>query len=160
VEQQATLDVIRKAIADSLDKGMTLVQFEANIREQLSDLALTGGKLRNVWHSTVTNSYNNSRYQELEKPEIKAVLSWWLFDALVDGVVRPNHAKLDNGLAPVDWPLWERYKPMLGFNCRCALIAVTDGRAKAMLASGEAWDMRLGVPEGAGPDKGYVRMAA
>jgi SPP1 gp7 family putative phage head morphogenesis protein len=158
IEQKETLVVIKQAIQDSLAKGWTLSKFESEVRAQINDLALSGGRLRNVWHNQVTNAFNRGRDEEMKDPATRAVLSFYLFDAIVDGVVRPNHAALDNGIAPVDWAGWQQYKPMLGYNCRCARIAITAGRAKRMLESGEGWDMTLGVPAGAGPDPGYMRM--
>jgi uncharacterized protein with gpF-like domain len=158
IEQRETLNVIQKAIEDSLKQGWTLKQYEAEVRAQLDDLALTGGRLRNVWHNVVTSSYQQERYKELADPEVKAVLPYFMFDALIDGVTRENHALLDNGIAPQDWFGWMTYKPMLGFNCRCQVIALTAGRAESLLASGECWDMTQGVPPGAGPDEGYRRM--
>jgi hypothetical protein len=106
----------------------------------------------------VTNAFNLGRYQEMQDPDVRSVLQYYLFDAVVDGVVRHNHALLEGGIAPVDWPGWEKYRPMLGFNCRCAVIAITAGRAQRMLESGDGWDMTLGVPADAGMDPGYVRM--
>lgn len=160
VEQKEVLLMIRAAIEESLQKGLTLKQYEDLIRSKISDLALTSGRLRNVWHQNVTQAFIRGRDEEMQDPAVKAVLPYYLFDAIVDGVVRPNHKALENGIAPVDWPLWERYKPMLGFNCRCARIAITAARAKRLLESGQAWDMTQGVPAGAGPDENYVRMAA
>ncbi len=160
VEQTETLRVIQKAIEDSLEHGHTLAQFEAGIRDQLQDLALTGGRLRNVWHNNVSSAYTHTRDEELGQPDVAAVLPYFLFDALVDGVVRPNHKALENGIAPQTWEGWEKYKPLLGFNCRCCRIAITAGRAHALLASGEAWDMTQGVPAEAGMDPGYIRMAS
>jgi hypothetical protein len=158
IEQQETLRVIQQAISDSLQKGQTLAQFESAVRSELHDLALSGGRLRNVWHNSVSNAYTATRDEEAGQPEIQSLLPYFMFDALIDNVTRDNHALLDNGIAPQSWEGWSQYKPLLGFNCRCVRILITAGRAMAMLEDGSGWDLTQGVPAGAGPDDDYIRM--
>lgn len=172
IEQRSILGIIRDAVGDSLQKGWTLKGFEDVVRARVTDLAITGGHLRTVWHMNVSNKFRQGRYEELGQPEVRAVLQYFLFDALIDGVVRDNHKALENGIARVDSPLWAKYADPLGFNasrpglrfwaggyedCRCQRIAITEGRARRMISSGEGWDMEQGVPAIAGPDPGFIR---
>lgn len=158
IEEETTLRMIRDAIAGSLERGDSLLTFERTVRSQLEGLAITGGHLRTVYHMNVGNALRTGRYEELGQPEIRATLGYFLFDAIVDSVVRPNHRVLDNGIAPVDWPGWDRYRDPLGYNCRCQRIAITSDRAQRMIDAGEGFDLTAGVPAGAGPDPGFVRI--
>lgn len=158
IEQRSILGIIRDAVSDSLQKGWTLKTFENVVRGQIEDLAISGGHLRTVWHMNVSNQFRKGRYDELAEPEVRSVLRYFLFDALVDQVTRPNHKALENGIAPTDWEGWSRYADPLGFNCRCQRIAITEGRALRMIESGEGWDLTAGVPAEAGMDPGFVRI--
>lgn len=158
VEQRETLRIIQDQIGESLRLGHTLKQFEDAVRDSLDNLALTGGRLRNVWHNNVGNALRKGRYDELAQPEIRNLLGYFLFDALVDGVVRPNHAALEGGIAPQSWPGWSKYGDPLGHNCRCCRTSLTEARAISMIESGEGFDLTAGVPAGAGPDPGFVKM--
>lgn len=158
IENRQILEIIRTVIEESLREGLSLEKFEQRVRNRLWTLRIKGGHLRTVWHMNVSNAYRAGRYEELQQPEIKGVLTHYLFDAIVDGVVRPNHKALENGIAPINWPGWEKYRDPLGFNCRCQRIAISSARARRMIESGQGWDMTLGVPANAGPDEGFVRM--
>lgn len=158
IENETIRELIRQEIEESMRRGYTLKRFEQNIRERLTGLEITGGHLRTVWHMNVTNSLQAAREEELSSPGVKTILGYYLFDAVIDGVVRPNHRVLDKGIAPTDWEGWMRYKPMLGYNCRCNRIAITESRARRMIASGEGFDLTERIPAGAGPDQGFIRM--
>lgn len=158
VEQRAVLESLRDLIAESLRAGLTPEQFNARAQDLLRNFEISGARLRTVWNQTVGNALRDGRYGELEDPEIRAVLGYWLFDAIVDAVVRPNHAALDGGIAPVDWPGWDFYGDPLGLNCRCARISIPRGRAEQMIASGQGFDLTVSVPAAAGPDAGFARL--
>jgi hypothetical protein len=157
IEQKQVLAALRDLIAHSLDAGLTPQQFDRAARDLLRNFQQTAGRLRTVWNTTVGQAVARGREEALEDPVIKRFLSWRLFDAQLDSRVRPNHAALDNGVAPAEW--WagpgRQFRPLLGFNCRCTLLGITEQRALAMIAAGQARDLRLGVPEGAGPDPGF-----
>jgi hypothetical protein len=95
--------------------------------------------------------------KELRKPDVVRLLTHRVFDAIKGSGEPENHCALDGGIAPADWPGWNTYAPPLGRGCCCALIAITAGRARQMIESGEGFDLTKGVPEKVGPDDGWVR---
>lgn len=74
------------------------------------------------------------------------------FDAVMDADTRENHAAAHGLIAPVGDPVWERFTPPLGHNCRCALVPLT---AETYAAYG---GRTLYPPnfDAAGPDPGFI----
>lgn len=98
------------------------------------------------------------REKELSEPEVAAVVSFRLFDAMLDSDTRLNHRVLDGGIAPATWAGWKIYAPPLGPGCRCTLIGVTASWAAELLGRGRPYfDLTKGVPAGAGPDAGWSK---
>lgn len=160
VGDRAILEKLRDLIAESLDAGLTPAQFDRLAHELLRNFQVEPRRLFMAWRDTTTDAVNLGRREEAQDPQVRAVLPFFLFDAINDAVVRPNHAALDDALAPVEW--WEGpgflLMPRLGFNCRCRLLPLsTRGAAQAL--AGSAWRIDLrGVPPLAGPDANFVRM--
>jgi len=161
INQRKVLEDLRDLIARSLEARLTPEQFDRQARELLRNYQITGARLRTVWNQTVTNSIREARAQEVRDPEVRAAIPFAMYDAILDSRVRPNHAALEGGIARIDW--WEGagtdFAPPLGLNCRCQLIYMNSIRARKLLASGAPYrDLEAeGVPEGAGPDTGFVK---
>ncbi|MDR2449686.1 MAG: phage head morphogenesis protein [Prevotellaceae bacterium] len=45
-----------------------------------------------------------------------------------DGLVRAEHAALDDTTLPVNDPFWDKYMPPLAWNCRCTTVQVNAGK--------------------------------
>jgi SPP1 gp7 family putative phage head morphogenesis protein len=45
-----------------------------------------------------------------------------------DGLVRAEHAALDDTTLPMNDPFWDKYMPPLGWNCRCTTVQVNGGK--------------------------------
>lgn len=159
IEQKAALTALRDLIATSLESGLTPQQFDRAAREVLRNFTTSAGRLRTLWNTNVATAMARGRKEEMDDPAVRELLPWRLYDAILDARVRPNHAALDNGIAPWDWPGWARYEPPNGYNCRCVLLAIPAARARKMLADGSATDLTEGVPAGAGPDEGFFKAA-
>jgi hypothetical protein len=155
-----SLSVMKSAanlIADSLERGWTSEQFEAAMRKLLGEFE-SGHRLRTVWNTNVARAKAEGREAELADPEVRALVGWRLFDAMMDEFTRDNHAAGDNSVAPADW--WDAHddlKPLLGFNCRCELFGITEARARKLIESGVARDLSVeGIPAGFHRDDGWV----
>ncbi|MFQ5695772.1 MAG: hypothetical protein ACE5HB_07275 [Terriglobia bacterium] len=103
VEQRQALESLRNLVARSLEQGLTAEQFNRQAADLLRNFEVTGGRLRTLWNDTVGDALRQGRQAELDDPAIRAVLGFQLFDALIDGVVRPNHAAMENTIARVEW---------------------------------------------------------
>ena len=158
VDQESGLKMLRNLMADSLERERTRKEFECDAQKLLLQFQLRAGNLRRLWNTVTGQALEDGRKYALSDPEVARVVSFRLFDAMIDFRVRPNHAALENGIAPGDWPGWATYSPPLGDECRCTLIGITAARARRMIASGESFDLTKSVPAGAGPDPGYKKI--
>lgn len=152
------IEALRDLAAESLRSGLTPSQFSNQARDLLRQFQAGPGRLRVIWNNTVSNSLRAGRYQELQRPEIRRVLTHWLFDSYNDADTRDNHLALDGGIAPLEWPGWARYGDPLGHQCRCARSAILGVRAQRLIASGAPYkDLTVSIPAGAGPDPGFTK---
>ncbi len=160
IEERAALEGLKKLLIEGIEKDWTEREFEEQARALLGKFQQEAGALRTLWNTSVGQALARGREEELNDPEVKRVVSWRLFDAILDFATRPNHRVLDGGLAPADWPGWMRYAPLLGWNCRCTLVGVTSSWARKLLDGGRPYfDLTQGVPALAGPDPGFARAA-
>ncbi|KKN35522.1 hypothetical protein LCGC14_0782900 [marine sediment metagenome] len=152
------IEAVRDLAAESLQSGLTPSQFSSLARDMLRQFQARPGHLRTIWNNTVSNSLRAGRYQELQRPEIRRVLPYWLFDAYQDAATRDNHRAMDGGIAPLGWSGWARYGDPLGHQCRCSRSAITAVRAEGLIASGMPYkDLTVSIPAGAGPDPGFTK---
>jgi hypothetical protein len=94
----------------------------------------------------------------LGDPDVRLVVPYLLFDAILDSSTRSNHRALNGGIAPLSWTGWNRFAPPLGLGCRCTLIGITRARAGKLLANGASYfDLLQAIPPGAGPDAEWRR---
>jgi len=158
VNQKAALESMRELIARSLESGLSPQQFQRAAQDLLRNFQLSPSRLRTVWNTNVGQALARGREEELRDPAVAAILGFRLFDAMNDQFTRFNHAELDGAIAPASW--WDaegaEFKPLLGFNCRCVLLAIPQVRAEKLLAQGGIYfDATQGVPSEAGPDAGF-----
>lgn len=159
VENKAALEALRNLVSDALDQGWSGQQFESAAQDLLAKFQTEAGSLRTLWNTVTANAMAKGREEMLDDPEVKKIVSWRLYDAILDFHTRPNHRKLDGGIAPADWEGWAIYAPPNGFNCRCTLIGITSARANTMLGAGSYFDLSKHIPLGAGPDPGFEKAA-
>ena len=66
------------------------------------------------------------RWQDIQAA--KHVLPYLKYVTAGDEVVRHEHALLDGTTLPVDDPFWQTWYPPNGYNCRCDVMQVAQGR--------------------------------
>ena len=69
-------------------------------------------------------AYGAGAWNANQLPEIQEILRGYHYVTVGDARVRPNHAEMDGTMAAPDNPLWEKWWPPSGFNCRCACIPI------------------------------------
>lgn len=89
------------------------------------------GLYNDVWMQTeldavikLADEARNSQRYDVEKNMFPLLQ----FQTVSDARVRPEHAALDGVIKPVNDPFWNTYSPPLGWNCRCILIQLEDGK--------------------------------
>lgn len=78
----------------------------------------------NIMRTTGATVYTAGRFMQVSDPAVKKVIPGFRFSAVRDSDVRENHAAAHGLVASVDDPIWDRFAPPLGFNCRCDLVMV------------------------------------
>jgi hypothetical protein len=61
------------------------------------------------------------------------------FYALDDARVRPHHKAADGLIAAVDDPIWDTFKPPLGYRCRCSVnfVSVFELEDRGLIKNGK-----------------------
>ncbi len=128
----AALDQVQAA-ADSLAaataSGATFAEWQRTIRDAAPDVFSLGKARRElIFRNAVQTHYGIGRtIQSRENADARPYLMW---DAINDGRTRPAHAAMDGHIAPIDAPIWKRWNPPAGHNCRCSRIALTEAQAR------------------------------
>jgi len=81
----------------------------------------------------------------LADPNLRFFYEYWLFSAMT-GTCAKDHAALNNGIAPFDWPGWKEWEPPFNRECCCLLSPITKGRARRMVECGVGFDLTKGAP--------------
>lgn len=84
----------------------------------------TDAYAENIFRTTGATVYTAGRFIQVSDPAVKKVIPAFQFSAVRDANVRDNHAAAHGLIASVDDPIWDRFSPPLGFNCRCDLVMV------------------------------------
>jgi SPP1 gp7 family putative phage head morphogenesis protein len=110
-----------------------------------------------VFRNAVQTGYNaGRRQQQIENEENRQYL---IYDAINDSRTRPSHRAMDGFIAPVGHPVWQRWYPPCGHNCRCSVISLTEAQAKARGYTGRVREPSVEPDEGFGSDPGARKIA-
>lgn len=126
----AALDQVQQ-VADSLAQATAAGQTLREWQQSLPDSVFSLGRARRelIFRNAVQTHYGAGRtIQQRENAAARPFLMW---DAINDGRTRPAHAAMDGRIAPIDDPIWKRWSPPAGHNCRCTRIALTEAQARA-----------------------------
>lgn len=131
--QLATDELVRRTyelLLKTLREGGTLAQFRAQM--SAADLGIAPESphyLETVYRTNVQMAYGQGRLQQLDDPDVIAARPYVQYRTAGDNRVRLSHAML-NGVVfnRAEDPDWRRFAPPLGFNCRCSLVTVREGR--------------------------------
>ena len=83
----------------------------------------TPHRLRTIYRTNLNTSRAVARQQMMRANADKR--PYWMYDALLDGRTRPEHAAMDGMVFPADDPIWNTHAPPNGFNCRCRIRALS-----------------------------------
>lgn len=120
-------------LAKTLQEGKTLADFQEWARGQSFDL--TDRRLETVFRTGIQTAYNAGHWRHFEEGQDGR--PFLLYDAINDSRTRPHHAACDGIIRPVGDPFWRTHSPPLGFNCRCALVSLSEKQAQARSRDGK-----------------------
>ena len=81
-------------------------------------------RIETIFRTNMQNSFATGRWDQMMKST--KLLPYLQYDAVDDSQTRPAHKALDGIIARYDDPLWEKFAPTNGYNCRCRLNVVPD----------------------------------
>lgn len=104
-------------------------------RTGLDSLATLGSpaRLQTIFRTNMQSSYAVGQWHNIQVN--KEVAPLLMYDAVDDHRTRPEHARLDGLLLPVDDDFWKTHSPPNGWNCRCGLIQMTAQEAEDRLGN-------------------------
>lgn len=149
VSHLSTLDQIGQVLDElraALDSGDTFAQWRTRV--QAGGIDLAPRHLETVFRNAVQTAYNSGR--RLEHVEHESARPYLMYDAINDSRTREAHRAMDGFIAPVGHPVWKRWTPPNGHNCRCGVVSLSERQAKARGYTG-----RVKLPAGAEPDEGW-----
>lgn len=115
--------------------------------EQVDDDAFTGARLSTVVRTNMVEAFSEGRKSFFEAPEMDGYVQAYQDSAIMDARVRPNHAKMDGRIYPINSIVWKIWNLPYGFNCRCYIIPITKG---------QEWTESPALPASLRPDDGFV----
>lgn len=128
--------------------GLAALEQIAAVQESLG-AALAGGKTFSDWKKAVPTTafafprarldlifrqHAQTAYMAGHFRTLKAnaeIRPFWLYSSINDNRTRPSHRAMNGYIARHDDPVWERWFPPCGFNCRCTIIGLTEKQARA-----------------------------
>lgn len=145
----ASLDQIKTVINLSnkaIESGSTFQEFQKAVKE--SGIELSSHHLDNIFRTNIQNAYAHGIWTQQQ--ENKANRPYLKYSSLTDSRVRPSHLALNNIVRHIDDSFWDTHYVPNGFNCRCAIDAITESQAKRL---GITIDEELPDIQ---PDKGWA----
>lgn len=138
------LEDIREAVTKALDEGLTLKQFQDELRPRLQARGWWGrammtdpadgvakvvrlgspARLRTIYQTNLRVSYMAGRWARLQRT--KSAFPLLRYIAVKDARTRPEHAAWDGIILPVGHPWWDTHFPPNGWNCRCDAQPVNE----------------------------------
>ena len=108
-----------------------------------------------VFRTNTTTAYSAGRWKMASDPIVAEVIPAMRYDAVGDGDTRPNHLAADGLIAGITDPIWEKFSPPLGYNCRCTIALVDRFELEALGLLDAQGNVTRSEPSGfsaAGPD--------
>jgi SPP1 gp7 family putative phage head morphogenesis protein len=145
VSAMDVLEDIHREVDRASSAGITLDEFKASLEDTLARKGwlappgerpeeilpgggvrkrLTGWRLETIFRTNVQSAYNAGRYKQMTENASRR--PWWMYDAVEDSRTRPAHAAMDGRVYRSDDPVWDRWYPPNGFNCRCTVRTLSD----------------------------------
>lgn len=107
---------IQSAIADAGVTGSGLPEFEALWRE-ITPWAQAYGDT--VFRTNASTAYTQGRFAQAEDSDVAEVIPAMTYISMHLPTSRPNHEAADGLIAATNDPIWNTFKPPMGYNCMC-----------------------------------------
>jgi SPP1 gp7 family putative phage head morphogenesis protein len=128
----------------------------AKIGKQIE--GFTTAYAENVFRTNTMSAFTAGEFEQAQDPDVADLVPAFEFSAVGDGDTRDNHQAADGLVAAVDDPIWQRFAPPLGFQCRCAIISRDVYWLRSMNLIDDHGNVRKRIPPNfaaAHPDPGF-----
>ena len=134
-----------KDTISEIDSNMEVyINLEANDASIAEDVV--GGRIETIVRTNYMDALNQGRKAFFEDPALDDYVVAYQYSAILDDRVRPNHAWMDGKTYSVNNPIWKKWMPPNGYNCRCMVVPIT---------SDDTWTESELPPKNITPDKGF-----
>lgn len=123
------LDKVNDALFGSVADGGGVREGVEALRGAFDRAGLVPGanyRLEATFRTQSQLAYAAGRANSLEDPAVQEILWGFEYATVGDDRVRPAHAAMDGVRAPKEDPIWRRWTPPNGYNCRCAVLEIFD----------------------------------
>ncbi|MFH1036397.1 MAG: phage minor head protein [Pseudomonadota bacterium] len=127
VYREDMLAEVYGALNKALSEGTTFADFKRAAQDIWGQRGMAGPNpwhLQTVFQTNLQTSYQAGRYRQMS--ETVARRPYWQYMAVMDGRTRPSHAALHGQVWPAIHPVWNSIYPPNGFNCRCAVVSLSQ----------------------------------
>jgi SPP1 gp7 family putative phage head morphogenesis protein len=130
VAEAAALDQVQAVLASLNAKLAAGKSFEEWKREALAkDWSISRARLELISRNHAQTAYMAGHWENFQRRA--STRPFLMYSAINDGRTRPTHRAMSGHIAAVGDPIWQRWFPPCGHNCRCGLISLTAAQAAA-----------------------------
>lgn len=126
LNSQFGLTEAHRALAGALEEGIAQREAVKQLGDAFAAAGLTGKKhhLDVVFRTNVLGSYAAGRWRQLRA--VAKRRPYWRYRTVGDERVRETHRAMDGKIFPADDPIWDRWYPPNGFQCRCSVESLSE----------------------------------
>lgn len=154
------LQLVLDSLSRATENGETFQTWTKQVVTGEIGLDLPPHRLENIFRTNIQGHYARGRCEQ--QKENLDTRPWMLYDAVNDSRTRPAHAAMDGFVARHDDPIWKKWTPPCGYQCRCRRIALSDAQYDqyrkadaARMGSNPALAQSRSEALGSGPDEGW-----
>ncbi len=166
---------VQDALKQSLDNGWGLRGFRRDVERRFRvwtgnvfgaaaprSIAQADARLATVFRTNIMSALNRGRdavFAKAEGSSLPDPIVAYQYSAIMDGRTRATHAAMDSLIYATDDPIWQRWTPPAGYNCRCTRVPVLASQAAKMSADTLSVAAPVIKGEMIEPDKDFGKMA-
>lgn len=135
VQELDALAAVKEGVLQAIERGTTLRDFDKVVVDILTPdvyAELKGWHVETIFRTNIHQAYNSGQYEQLHDPDVKEAFPVYRYDTVGDDRVREEHQHMDGVTLPADDPLWDKWWPPNGYNCRCTIVPIAKKKAKGL----------------------------
>ena len=125
------IQMVFDSLVTAMEENLTFPQWRERVIASPANIRLPSNRLETIFRNFVQTSYNRGRFEQYVQGQ--AEQPWLLYVSVDDARTRPTHAAMNGHVARVNDPIWNRWAPPNGHNCRCRLIALDNDQAQEFI---------------------------